>query len=60
MENKIIKKVDTMGRVTIPKAIRQICNLNIGDQVEIVLKDRNTIEIKVGSTLCESVEDTTL
>ena len=60
MENRIFKKIDTMGRVTIPKAIRQLCNINIGDQVEFVIKDLTTIEIRVNTLSDKSVEDTTL
>lgn len=58
MGNRIFKKVDTMGRVTIPKGIRQLCNINIGDQIEFIIKDTNTIELKVNTLKNESVDST--
>lgn len=32
---KIIRKIDTLGRIVIPKDIRTSLNLNINDEIEI-------------------------
>ena len=35
MEIKIIRKIDELGRVVIPKDVRQTLGLNSGDEIEI-------------------------
>lgn len=46
-KNGITKKIDNFGRITIPKAWRQICGAEEGSEVEIIFIDEDTIEIKI-------------
>lgn len=41
----VIRKIDNMGRVTIPTEFRKYLNLSKGESVEIVLKEEG-IKIK--------------
>jgi len=41
----IIRKVDPLGRIVIPKEIRKVMSINEGDPLEIV-KDNNGILLK--------------
>ncbi|WP_404841182.1 AbrB/MazE/SpoVT family DNA-binding domain-containing protein [Bacillus paralicheniformis] len=34
----IIRRVDVLGRIVLPKAFREACGINSGDEVEIVMK----------------------
>lgn len=43
----IIKKIDNFGRITIPKAWRQILGADSGAEVEVIFIDEDTIEIKI-------------
>lgn len=45
MEIKIIRKVDELGRIVIPKQIRERLNLYSGDDIEIAVK-KNVIVIR--------------
>ena len=35
----IVRRVDDLGRVVIPKEIRRVCNIREGDPLEIFLQD---------------------
>ena len=41
----IVRKVDPLGRIVIPKEIREVMGINEGDSLEIV-KDNNQIILK--------------
>ena len=48
---KIIRKIDTLGRIVIPKDIRTSLNLNINDEIEIGIEgDKVVIKKTVNST----------
>lgn len=47
MEIKIIRKIDELGRVVIPKDIRASLNLNANDDVEIGIEDNKAVIKKV-------------
>lgn len=54
----IIRKVDELGRVVIPKEIRRIHNINVGDPMEVFV-DCDTIVLKKyspGCLFCNSVD----
>lgn len=52
MERGIIKKIDSLGRITIPKAWRQIIGIEANQELNVFLIDNETIGIKInGSTL---------
>jgi transcriptional pleiotropic regulator of transition state genes len=56
----IVRKVDELGRVVIPKETRQVLSINEGDSLEIY-KDDTTIYLKKyapGCTFCGSMDDT--
>ena len=44
-ESGIVRKVDPLGRIVIPKEIRKVMSINEGDPLEIV-KDNNGILLK--------------
>lgn len=45
MQRGIIRKIDRLGRVTVPSAFRDILNVAIGDDIEIKCdNDKITIE----------------
>ena len=44
-ESGIVRKVDPLGRIVIPKEIRTVMSINEGDPLEIV-KDNNGILLK--------------
>lgn len=52
-KNGIIKKIDNLGRITVPKAWRQFLGINAGAELNIYMLDNETIGIKV-------VDDSTL
>ena len=39
----IIRRIDDLGRVVIPKEIRRTMGLNEGDPIEILLEGKDTI-----------------
>lgn len=45
MEIKIIRKIDELGRIVIPKDIRTTLNLDCGDNIEIIVAN-NTVVLK--------------
>lgn len=47
MSNIITKKIDSMGRLTIPKTLRQLCGIDYGAEVEVFLIDDETIGVKL-------------
>ena len=50
--NGIKKKIDNMGRITIPKAWRQYCGITNGTELNVFMLDDDTIALKVNrSTL---------
>ena len=52
-KNGVIKKIDNLGRITVPKAWRQYLGINPGAELNIYMIDDETIGIKV-------VEESTL
>ena len=51
MEKGIIKKIDNLGRITIPKAWRQVVGIEANQELNVFLIDNDTIGIKIESTL---------
>lgn len=47
----IIRKIDKLGRVVVPKEFRKALNIGITDSVEIVLVD-DRVEIKKHDSCC--------
>lgn len=45
MEIKIIRKIDNLGRIVIPKDLRVMVRIALGDAVEITVK-KNAVVIK--------------
>ena len=50
-ESGIIRKVDPLGRIVIPKEIRDVMGINEGDSIEVV-KDNNLIFLRKYSRGC--------
>lgn len=51
MGKVITKKIDNLGRITIPKFFRDLLELELGEEIEIFTVDENTIGIrKAGNT----------
>lgn len=42
----IVRRIDDLGRIVIPKEIRRICNLREGDSIEIYLGEDGEIILK--------------
>ena len=58
-ESGIVRKVDPLGRIVIPKEIRKVMSINEGDALEIV-KDNNGILLRKytrGCIFCGSDEN---
>lgn len=58
-ETGIVRKIDKVGRVVIPKELRWKYNINIGDMVEIYT-DQDSVYLKkydVESNVMEQVEE---
>ena len=45
MEIKIIRKIDELGRIVIPKDVRKTMNIKAKDNIEIIV-EKNTIILK--------------
>jgi len=45
-ENQITRSIDELGRIALPKSIRNDLKFNIGDEVKIFFMANNTIVIK--------------
>ena len=43
MEIKIIRKIDDMGRIVIPKDVRRTLGISAGDEIEISVTDGEVI-----------------
>ena len=43
MKDKIIRKIDELGRVVIPKEMRVLLNLKLGDDIEIITDGKEII-----------------
>ena len=43
MDSKIIRQIDELGRVVIPKEMRQALNLDVGNEIEICIRERSII-----------------
>ena len=41
--NTIVRKIDELGRIVIPKEIRDVFNINIGDDIVIKVEGANVI-----------------
>ena len=50
-ESGIVRKVDPLGRIVIPKEIRKVMSINEGDALEIV-KDNNGILLRKYHSAC--------
>ena len=53
-KNGVIRKIDKLGRITLPKAWRQFMGINEGTELNFYMIDDETIGIKInqnGSTL---------
>ena len=46
LETGIIRKIDELGRVVIPKEIRKNLKVNEGDPIEIFIDDNNHIILR--------------
>lgn len=44
-DSGIVRNLDNLGRVVIPKEMRKLLAINVGDPVEII-KDKNTVILK--------------
>lgn len=57
----IVRKVDDLGRVVLPKELRGVFNINTGDAVEIFVTGEEIILRKYqpagGCSLCGSIAD---
>ena len=56
MNSGMVRKIDELGRIVIPKEIRKNLKLNMGDNVEIFV-DENKIVLKKFSTMLGLEED---
>lgn len=58
----IVRCMDELGRIVIPKEIRKILDINLGDAIEITLDDDKIILSKRISSciFCQSKEDLAL
>ncbi len=43
MKIKIIRKIDKLGRIVIPKDVRTTLDLRVGDKIEIKVENNNII-----------------
>ncbi len=55
----IVRRVDQLGRIVLPKELRQNLNINKKDPMEIFVEDETVIlkKYEPGCTLCSSVDD---
>ena len=54
----IIRRIDPLGRVVIPKEICRTMGLKEGDPLEIFLKDKDTVCFhKYNTNLCDEVDN---
>lgn len=50
--NLITKKIDGMGRLGIPKAVREFLNVKNMDEVDFVLEENGTVTLKKHEEKC--------
>ena len=50
-DSGIVRNLDNLGRVVIPKEMRKLLSIEVGDQVEII-KDKNTVVLKKYGNRC--------
>lgn len=50
-DSGIVRNLDNLGRVVIPKEMRKLLSIEVGDPVEII-KDKNTIVLKKYGKRC--------
>ncbi|CAI3206519.1 AbrB/MazE/SpoVT family DNA-binding domain-containing protein [Clostridium neonatale] len=50
-DSGIVRNLDNLGRVVIPKEMRKLLAINLGDPVEII-KDKNTVVLKKYGNRC--------
>ncbi len=56
----IVRRFDQLGRIVVPKELRDIFNLQVNDPVEIFVNDNNEIVLKKyepACIFCASTED---
>lgn len=54
----IVRRIDDLGRVVIPKEIRRTCNIREGDPLEIFLQDGAVVLKKYNPTYRDDMMDT--
>ena len=42
----VVKRIDNLGRIVLPKDVRKKLKLNENDEVEIIVKEDNTVILK--------------
>ena len=47
MDIKIIRKIDKLGRIVIPKDARETLGLRLGDTIKIIIENNSVIVKKV-------------
>lgn len=50
-DSGIVRNLDNLGRVVIPKEMRKLLSIEVGDAVEII-KDKNTVILKKYGNRC--------
>jgi transcriptional pleiotropic regulator of transition state genes len=55
----IVRRIDDLGRVVIPKELREVLNINIKDSLEIFTENKTIILKKYnpGCVFCEKVDN---
>lgn len=57
----IVRKIDNLGRIVIPKELRETMNINVKDPIEIYVDDNDKIILKKyqpACIFCGNAEDT--
>lgn len=54
----IVRRVDELGRIVIPKELRTVLTINIGDSLEVFTEDQCIILRKytLGCTICGNIK----
>lgn len=57
----IVRRVDDLGRIVIPKETRRMLEINEGDPLEIFTEDKNIVlrKYQPGCVICGSLKDIT-
>lgn len=50
-DSGIVRNLDNLGRVVIPKEMRKLLSIEVGDPIEII-KDKNTVILKKYGNRC--------